>query len=64
VTVLTILSVLWADRIVATSSSSGEEWSSAHFASGYAFRRRRKTTDERCFFSSKVSLGARGTRGF
>jgi len=31
---LTILSVLCADKIVATSSWNGLEWSSAHFASG------------------------------
>ena len=36
VTRFTILSVHWADRMVATTSSHGERWSSSHQASGYA----------------------------
>ena len=34
VMVLTILSVLWAERIVAVRSWRGFSWSNAHFASG------------------------------
>src|SRR4030095_12395428 len=40
VTVFTVLSVLWAERIVAIRSCRGLVKSSAHFASGYAASRR------------------------
>ena len=55
---LTRSSVHCAERIVATSSSSGLRWSSAHRASGYAALSRRKTAAARRFFSSRVSSGA------
>ena len=42
-------SVVWADRIVAASSSKGLRWSSSHTASGYASARRRATSRARPF---------------
>ena len=49
VTLFTISSVHWADRIVATSSWNGIRATSAHSASGYVAARRSITIGARCF---------------
>src|SRR5262247_1301064 len=56
VTMFTRASVDWADRIVATSSSSGLAWSRAHFASGNSRFRRVMMLRVRRFFSAGVSV--------
>src|SRR5687767_12863181 len=49
-------SVHWADRIVATSSSSGLAWCSAQVASGYACSRRATILRARALRSAGVSV--------